>query len=103
MSEVRPVIPDLDGWLTDLMEGRPPIPGRYKLRCHPDVFLALGEASDRQASSREYRPSAPVYVGMPVFGRAAVIVVTHLGSGGWELYEDGELLRSGRLGGVQDA
>ena len=95
------MIPDLDEWLADLMEGQPPVPGQYELRCHPDVFLALREASDRQAAGTP-RPPASVYAGTSVFGSAAIVVVTHLGSGGWELYEDGELLRSGRLGGDRD-
>jgi len=92
------VIPDLDGWLAELMEGQPPAPRQYELRCHPDVFLALREASDRQTFG-EYRPSASLHAGTPVFGSAAIIVVPHLGSGGWELYEDGERIKSGRLGG----
>ncbi len=95
------MIPDLDGWLADLMEGQPPVPRQYELHCHPDVFLALREASDRQTFG-EYQPSASLHAGTPLFGSAAIIVVTHLGSGGWELYEDGELLRSGRLGGGTD-
>ena len=94
------LIPDLDGWQMDLMEGQPPVPKQYELRCHPDVYLALRKASDRQDA--EYWPSPPVRVGGPLFGSAAIIIVTHLGSGGWELYEDGELLRSGRLGGEHD-
>ena len=100
VSEVRPVIPDLDGWLTDLMNSRPPVPGRYELRCHPDVFLALCEASDRQDA--EYWPSPPMRVGGPLFGSAAIIIRLELGSGGWELYEDGDLLRSGRIGAGHD-
>jgi hypothetical protein len=92
------VIPDLDSWLLDLMEGQPPVPGRYELHCHPDVFLALREASDRQTAG-EYQPPASLHTGTPLFGSAAIIVRPHLGSGGWELYEDGERIKSGRLGG----
>jgi hypothetical protein len=95
------VIPDLDDWLTDLMEGQPPVPRQYELRCHPDVFLALREASDRQTAG-EYLPSASLHVGTSLFGSAAIIVVPNLGSGGWELRERGQVVRSGRLGGGQD-
>jgi len=95
------VIPDLDGWLTEVTEGLPPVPKQYELHCHPDVFLALRKASDRQDA--EYWPSPPVRAGGPLFGSAAILVVTHLGSGGWELHEDGELLKSGRLGSGEDS
>jgi len=95
------VIPDLDGWLTEETEGLPPVPKQYELHCHPDVFLALRKASDRQDA--EYWPSPPVRAGGPLFGSAAILVVTHLGSGGWELHEDGELLKSGRLGSGEDS
>ncbi len=95
------MIPDLDGWLADLMKGQPPVPGRYELRCHPDVFLALREASDRQTSG-EYSQSASLHVGTPLFGSAAIIIRPELGSGGWELREDGQVVKSGRLGGGQD-
>jgi hypothetical protein len=94
------LIPDLDGWLMDLMEGQPPVPKQYELRCHPDVYLALRDASDRQ-TFRQYQPDASLKTGAspPLFGSAAIIVVSHLRSGGWELYEDGRMVRSGRLGG----
>ena len=95
------MIPDLDDWLTDLMEGQPPVPRQYELRCHPDVFLALREASDRQTAG-EYLPSASPNVGTPLFGSAAITVRPDLGSGGWELRERGQVVRSGRLGGGQD-
>ena len=95
------MIPDLDGWLTEVTEGLPPVPKQYELHCHPDVFLALRKASDRQDA--EYWPSPPVRAGGPLFGSAAILVVTHLGSGGWELHEDGELLKSGRLGSGEDS
>lgn len=93
------MIPDLDSWLTELMAGQPPIPGRYELRCHPDVFLALREASDRQTAG-EYQTPASLNVGRPaLFGSAAIIIRPELGSGGWELREDGRAVKSGRLGG----
>jgi hypothetical protein len=92
------LIPDLERWLSELMKGQPREPRQYKLRCHPDVYLALREASDRKTSG-EYRPPGSPPADPPAFGSASIIVVSHLGSGGWELYEDGELLRSGRLGG----
>ena len=92
------MIPDLDGWLLELMVGQPPVPRQYELHCHPDVFLALREASDRQTFG-EYLPSASLHTGTPVFGSAAIIIKPELGSGGWELYEDGQVVRSGRLGG----
>ena len=38
------MIPDLDGWLTEVTEGLPPVPKQYELHCHPDVFLALRKA-----------------------------------------------------------
>ena len=94
------MIPDLDTWLTDLMDGQPPVPKQYELRCHPDVYLALRDASDRRDG--EYWPSPPVRTGGPLFGSAAITVVTHLGSGGWELLEDGEVIKSGRLGTRED-
>jgi len=90
-------IPDLDGWLTDLMEGQPPIPKQYELWCHPDVLWALHEASDRQTFG-EYRPSPSLRVGTPLFGSAAIIIKLELGSGGWELRENGQVVKSGRLG-----
>jgi len=39
-----------------------------------------------------------VRTGGPLFGSAAITVVTHLGSGGWELLENGHVIKSGRLG-----
>ena len=85
------VIPDFDGWLLELMEGQPPVPRQYEFHCHPDVVLALREASDRQ--------EPPVRVGGPLFGSAAITVNRELGPGGWELRENGQVVKSGRIGG----
>lgn len=89
-------IPDLDQWLLKVMDGLPRSPRRYELRCHPDVYLAILQA----APEPEYSPSPGMNTGSSaaMFGSADVVVRTELGSGGWELYEDGELLKAGRLG-----
>ena len=91
------MIPDLDGYLRMLTKDLPQVPKRYEFRCHPDVFIALRLASD-EATARKYTPRAGIATGTPLYGSADIVVRPELGSGGWELYEDGELLKSGRLG-----
>jgi hypothetical protein len=90
----------LDDWLAMLMQGQPPVPRQYQLRCHPDVYLALREAAYRQEAEQEYQPDPSLETGSPLYGQAEIIVVPGLGPGGWELHREGGLLRSGRL---QDA
>lgn len=88
MTEVE--IPSLDGFLSGIMEGLPVMAEkRYELRCHPDVYLALRDATPDPGYPSPMRP---------LYGTADVVVRPDLGSGGWELYEDGSLLKSGRLG-----
>jgi hypothetical protein len=92
------VISNLDDWLRDLTEGlaRNPL-ARYQFRCHPDVYIAIREAAAVQPLTPH---TGVVMYGSPAFGSADVIVLPELGPGGWELYGDGELLKSGRLGGA---
>ena len=99
LGRVGPVtaIPDPDAWLTVLMQSQPQVPRQYQLRCHPDVYLALREASSRQEAKQEYRPDPSLRTGSTLHGQAEIIVMPGLGPGGWELYRDGELLRAGRL------
>ena len=92
MSAAR--IADLDEWLRDLTDGLPRGPRQYEFRCHPDVFAAIREAAD--VPSRTPAPGARMY-GSPAFGSADVLVQPELGAGHWELYEHGELLKSGQL------
>ena len=92
------MIPDFGGWLLELMEGQPPVPRQYEFHCHPDVVLALREASDRQTFG-QYRPPPSLHVGGPLFGSAAIVVKPDLGPGGWELRENGQVVKSGRIGG----
>ena len=66
------MIPDLDGWLLELMEGQPPVPRRYELHCHPDVYLALRDVSDRQTFG-SYLPSASLHTGTSLFGSAEIV------------------------------
>lgn len=87
---MAPEIPSLDGFLPRLAEGLPPAPRQYELRAHPDVILALRMAS----VTPEWLPRTEP----PLYGSAAIMADVGLGSGGWELYEDGELLKRGRLG-----
>jgi hypothetical protein len=90
-----PAIADLDDWLRQLTEGLPPVPRQYEFRCHPDVFAAIREAADAEP---RYVPDGSFIYASPVFGGANVLVQSELGSGRWELYENGELLKSGRVG-----
>lgn len=88
-------IPNLDEWLLEVTAGLPRDPGqRYEFRCHPDVFMAIRAAAD--VPNRF--PDPGFIEGSPAFGVADVDVRPELGSGRWELYGNGELLRSGRLG-----
>ena len=91
-------IGNLDDWLRDLTDGLPPVLRRYEFRCHPDVFVAIREAAD--VPPRE--PVPGFTEGSPVFGVADVDVRPELGSGCWELYADGERIKSGRLGERSD-
>ena len=92
-------IGNLDDWLRDLTAGLAPAPKRYEFRCHPDVFIAIREAADVNT----YLPPDGKFIeGSPVFGNADVLVQSELGSGGWELYENGERIKSGRLGEARD-
>jgi len=88
-------IGNLDDWLRQLTEGLPPVSKQYEFRCHPDVFAAIREAAD--AEPRRVEDGDRVH-GSPVFGSADVLVQAGLGSGCWELYEDGKRIKSGRLG-----
>ena len=88
-------IGNFDDWLRDLTAGLPPVPRRYEFRCHPDVFIAIREAADVNTWTP---PDGKFMYGSPVFGSADVLVRSELGSGGWELYENGERIKSGRLG-----
>lgn len=85
----------VDDWLRQVLAGQPPVPRRYVLRCHPDVYLALRRAAAERAP--EWAPLAePAPTGM--YGTAAIEMDVALGSGGWELCADGEVLNRGRLG-----
>ena len=94
-----PEIPDLDAWLLEVTAGLPRDPAaRYEFRCHPDVYTAI-----RAAADVPFRFPDPGFIeGSPIFGVADVDVRPELGSGGWELYENGELLKSGRLGAEKE-
>jgi hypothetical protein len=87
-----------DRILSLMTNGLPPTPKRYELRCHPDVFLALKNASaDAAAEADPFTPSDPA-----LYGAADIVVRSELGSGGWELWADGERVKSGRLGDPED-
>ena len=88
------MIPDLDDWLRELTDGLPRESRRYEFRCHPDVFAAIREAADVAPQAAE---AGATRYGSPAFGSADVLVQPELGSGCWELYEDGQPLKSGRL------
>jgi hypothetical protein len=89
-------IEDLDGWLRELVDGLPETPRRYELYCHPDVIEAIRRAADPP----DYFPSWPLAAGAAArWGTADVIALPELGPGRWELYEGGELVKSGRLMG----
>jgi len=88
-------IADLDEWLASVVDGLPREPRQYEFRCHPDVFAAIREAADVNAWTP---PDGKFIEGSPVFGSADVLVQSELGSGGWELWENGERIKSGRLG-----
>lgn len=90
---MAPVISNLDKWLLEVMDGQPREPRRYEFRCHPDVILAI-----RQASPIPAYPSLPGVGAVGLYGGADVIATPELGSGGWELHENGERIKSGRLG-----
>lgn len=90
-----PEIADLDDWLRQLTAGLVPWPHHYELRCHPDVFVAIRAAAD---ADPRYVPDGAFMWGSPVFGSADVRVQSSLGSGRWELYEGGRLLKSGTIG-----
>ena len=84
-----PSIADIDAWIRDLTADLPRDPTRrYEFYCHPDVIRAIQLASDTP-----FRPPYPV----PLYGGTDVIAKPELGSGAWELYADGELIKSGRL------
>ena len=88
-------IDDLDKWLLEVTAGLPRDPSRrYEFHCHPDVFMAIREAADVAPYTPE--PGAR-YLASPVFGGADVLLRPELGSGTWELYEDGDLLKRGQL------
>jgi len=87
-------IANLDDWLRQLTDGLPPVPKQYEFRCHPDVYVAIREAADVEP---RYVPDGAHMYGSPLFGSADVLVQSELGPGGWELYENGELLKGGRL------
>lgn len=83
-----------DGLLRLMTDGLPPVPKHLQLHCHPDVHLALRALSDKQQADEGWPPPpAPV----PVYGTADIIVKPEMGSGCWELLEDGEVIKSGWL------
>lgn len=95
MSEpdlTAPAIPDLDAWLLEVTGGLPrDSRQRFEFRCHPDVYTAIRIAADlnyREPVSGE---------GSPAFGSADVAVRPELGSGRWELYQNGQRVKSGSL------
>jgi hypothetical protein len=93
-----PVIPDLDEWLLTVVEGLPREMRRYTFRCHPDVAAAIRKAAANEPLDWA-APGGPVASPVGAYGSAAVEVDPALGSGGWELLEHGQVLKSGRIDG----
>ena len=85
----------LDEWLLDLMDGMPALPKRYEFRCHPDVYLALRDAAPPPLG--EWSIAGAVGSPVGLYGSADIVVNPDLGSGNWELYENGQILKSGSL------
>jgi hypothetical protein len=65
---------------------------RTELHCHPGVVIALREA----APPAEYPPWKPL------MGTIELIVKADMEPGAWELREDGEVIKSGKLSPRED-
>lgn len=69
-----------------------PRPKRYELHCHPDVAIALYAVSAPAEPEFPWSGAIGSLTGVPVIKKP------DLERGRWELYEDGELIKSGMLG-----
>lgn len=94
----------LDKLLLSMFDGLPVDPGaRWELRCHPDVYQAMLQASaeDLSHAGLDIKPPA-----RPRYGRSAIVVDSErLTPGQWELRPEGAALdtapvKAGRIGGT---